>query len=126
MTVMWLDENSGVGMGICEFATSFVMAMAKPKQYNNDTGRYDDDWPSVVAVRGPESKYTKDELAKLYEFGARRTERYDEMFRWRLGCNLIIVDKFDDGRWAIKRQTWYHFSIKETMQEVFDLFDKEM
>lgn len=126
MTVMWLDECSGVGMGICEVATSFMMAMANPKQYNRETGRFDDDWPSVVAVAGSVSDYTDEELAEIERFGERRTARYDEMFRWRMGCNLIIIRKLFDGRWAIKRQTWYNFSINETMQEAFDLFDKDI
>ncbi|MBI4120742.1 MAG: hypothetical protein HY457_00595 [Parcubacteria group bacterium] len=95
--LMWND--GGYGLGICSVAAGMIWSMDRP-----GPGR--PDLPSVVAVCGPDKKYTKRELEKLAVFAAKRTAAYDKMFGQRRGANLIIFDKTEWGRWMRKRLTW--------------------
>lgn len=97
--LMW--SEGGAGYGICSFAGAMLWESQRPSESYPD-------WPSVVAVRGPAEKYSDDELARLVEFSGARTARYDEMFRWRQGANLIVLDKVETGAWLRKRMSWTH------------------
>ena len=94
----WLTRDSGSGMGICSVANSFLWGIQRPSETNQDL-------KSIVAIRGPASKYTDAEIVLLYGFSRQKTAEYDEMFRFRLGANLIIIDKKSCG-WLRKRMTW--------------------
>jgi len=123
--IMWLDRDSGTGYGVCSVGNMLAQSMMTPREYNKDTGRYDDDWPSTVAVKGPQDKYTQEELDALNAFGAEMTARYDEVFRYRMGCNLIIIDKYGEDSWMRKRQSWdYGSMFSPTLREALDTFRK--
>lgn len=69
------------------------------------------DLSSIVAITGPASKYTDDELRTLADVSDALTAAYDELFTERRGANLWIVDKddqFSPKRWMVKRLTWDH------------------
>lgn len=88
-----LEWNSGgYGFGICSFASSMMWSMDAP-------GPDKPDLKSIVAVSVPQDKYTDEELQKIVAFSERQTARYDQMFRWRRGANLILLDKQRDGGW---------------------------
>ena len=126
MAVMWLDENSGTRYDVCTVANTFIAAMMQPQKYNEETGQYDDDWPSIVVVEGPRDKYTAEEIVELEAFGAEMTARYDEAFRWRMGCNLIIINKYSETEWMRKRQSWEFGSMwSRSLIEALDVFRKD-
>ena len=69
------------------------------------------DIPSTVAVSGPPSRYTDDELSKIVAFAEWQDARYDKLFRVKRGCNGILFDKLDwlstrPVRWMVKKFTW--------------------
>jgi hypothetical protein len=101
--LMW--NSGGFGYGICEVAGMMIQEMMVPTKENPD-------WISVVAISGPPTKYTTEELKKLVEFSKKETARYDKLFRWRMGCNLIFINKEDNYKgghiWFRKRQTWQY------------------
>lgn len=116
--LMW---STGYGYGICSVGNMMMAALSHPDEKNPD-------WPSVVTVSSPPEKYTDDELRKLVEFSKERkerTERYDRMFNYRMGANLIVLDKMDgqDGRWLRKRQSWYMGPMfSQTLDEALEVF----
>lgn len=114
--LMWND--GGVGLGITPIATSFMLNLMKPKSK-------EDDWKSVVAVSGPPEKYTNKELQKLVDFSERRTAIYDEMFSYRMGCNLIHINKYDENTWLRKRTSWDMGPMfSKSLDEAMSVFDK--
>ncbi len=75
---------------------------------------------------GNPAKYTDEELAKLAEFADEQDRRYDEMFRWRRGCNAILFDKVETGRWMRKRLTWqYGPMFSPTLDKAIGVFANE-
>jgi len=109
--LMW--NSGGTGMGVCTVANAFVMNSMVPESKQED-------WKSVVAISGSPEKYSDKELEKLVAFSERRTANYDRMFRYRMGCNLIFIDKVEENRWLRKRLTWdmglmYSVSLDEAM-----------
>ena len=115
--LQWND--GGMGHGICTVASSMMWAMGKPKE-----PRGADDLKSVVAVSGPPNKYTDDELNALVEFSEQRTANYDKMFNWRLGANLICINKISDDCWMRKRLSWeYGPMASPTLQEAIAVFN---
>lgn len=97
-----LEWNSGgYGFGVCSFANSMLWAMDTPSSEKSDL-------KSIVAVSGPPKKYSDEELEKIVAFSERVTARYDKMFRYRRGANLILLDKpsFADGKWMRKKLSW--------------------
>lgn len=114
--LQWND--GGMGHGICAVASSMMWAMSRPKE-----PRGTDDLKSVVAVSGPPDKYTDEELKTLVEFSDERTAKYDAMFNWRLGANLICVNKLGPDCWMRKRLSWeYGPMVSSTLQEALDVF----
>lgn len=114
--LQWND--GGMGHGICTVASSMMWAMSRPKE-----PRGADDLKSVVAVSGPPAKYTDEELAALVEFSDERTAKYDAMFNWRLGANLICINKLSDGAWMRKRLSWESGPMMSpTLREALDVF----
>jgi len=117
--LVWND--GGTGYGLCAVAGFAVWAMSEPKH-----PRGADDLRSIVAVSGPPEKYTVEELEKLVAFSERRTAHYDTMFRWRLGANLIFIDKMPDGRWYRKRQSWtMGVMSSDTLDEAMAVFERD-
>lgn len=111
-------NEGGMGFGLCAVASSLRWSLARPNE-----PRGADDLKSVVAVSGPPSKYTDEELAALVEFSAERTAKYDEMFNWRLGANVICINKLDSGCWMRKRLSWEYGPMSSpTLQEALDVF----
>lgn len=114
--LQWND--GGMGHGICTVASSMIWAMSRPKE-----PRGADDLKSVVAVSGPPTKYTDEELATLVQFSDERTAKYDAMFYWRLGANLICINKLDSGCWMRKRLSWESgLMVSPTLQEAIEVF----
>ena len=114
--IQWND--GGMGFGICAVGNSMAWSLSRPKEPHGA-----DDLKSVVAVSGPPSKYTDGELATLVEFSDARTAKYDEMFRWRVGANLICINKLETGCWMRKRLTWEAGQmVSKTLQEALDVF----
>lgn len=105
-------NNGGMGHGICSFASSMLWAMNRPKH-----PRGEDDLQSIVAVSGPPDKYTDEELAALVAFSDEQTADYDKMFNWRLGANLICINKFDETSWMRKRLSWEYGPMFSTSLE---------
>jgi len=94
-----LEWNSGsCGFEVCEF-DSIIGEMDRP-------GPDRPDLKSIVAVSGPSDKYTDEELDKIFAFSERITACYDEMFCYRRGANLFLLDKEGNGLWMRKRLTW--------------------
>lgn len=93
--LLW--NQGGVGLGSVAGAALWNMQAPGPGK---------PDWPSIVAVGGDPSTYTDEELRKIVAFAQKVTERYDRMFRVRMGANLLILRKDGDGRWLRKRLTW--------------------
>lgn len=91
-------NSGGYGFGICSVANSMMWAMDEPNAEKPDL-------KSTVAICGDPAKYTDEELEKIVAFAKRRDEKYDSMFRYRRGCNMILIGK-EDGRWMRKRLTW--------------------
>lgn len=95
-----LEWNSGGhGLGLCSFGNAILWRQSRP-------GPGERDLKGIVAVSCPQESYTDEELAKIAEFNKRLTAKYDEMFRVRMGANLILIGKMDNGRWLRKRLTW--------------------
>ena len=81
---------------------------------------------SVVAVSWPPEKYTDEEIQKLYKFSVAETERYDKRVKTRVGANLIVFDKYEDGQWLRKRLTWEIGEMtSETLNEAIEVFTKD-
>jgi hypothetical protein len=111
-------NEGGMGHGVCAVASSMMWAMSRPKE-----PRGADDLKSVVAVSGPPTKYTDEELALLIEFSDERTAKYDAIFNWRLGANLICINKLDNGCWMRKRLSWeYGPMVSPTLQDAIGVF----
>ena len=114
--IMW--NEGGMGMGVCTVANSFLMNSMSPESREND-------WKSVVAISGPPEKYTDEELEKLVGFSERRTAHYDSMFRYRMGCNLICINKIDETRWYRKRLTWDMGPMtSSSLDDAMNVFEK--
>jgi hypothetical protein len=92
-------NSGGYGHGLCVMAHAMLWATDMP-------GPNKPDLRSIVAVSGPTGKYSTEELCQIAAFAKDVTARYDEMFTVRRGCNLILLDKRDDGRWLRKRLSW--------------------
>ena len=117
----WLTPDSGTGFGICAVGNAMMWAMAKPDEDHPDL-------KSVVAIKGDPDDYTDEELAALHEFSQQRTAKYDQHFRWRLGCNTIIIGKETWGNrttWLRKRLSWDMGRMwSETLKEAIAVFDE--
>lgn len=115
--LMW--NSGGTGFGICSFASELLWQMDQP-------GPDKPDLISVVAVGAPPDNYTDEELAKLVAFSEERTARYDKMFRYRRGANLIIIHKTEDGqRWLRKRLSWDRGQMySPTLEEAIAVMSK--
>jgi len=98
MIAKLLWNSGGNGFGICSVANAFMWTMDRPGPNNQD-------YPSIVAVTGSPKDYTDEELEKLVAFAEQATSRYDRMFSYRRGANLIIFEKFA-GQWLRKRLSW--------------------
>jgi hypothetical protein len=96
-------NSGGYGFGICSVANSMMWAMDEPSADKPDL-------KSTVAICGDPKKYTDEELEKIVAFAKRRDKKYDEMVRYRRGCNMILIGKEEDNapshRWMRKRLTW--------------------
>lgn len=115
--LLW--NNGGTGFGICAFANSMSWTMSKPKEPHGS-----DDLKSIVAVSGPPDKYTDEELQTLVAFSERRTADYDKMYKWRLGANLICIDKYSDNNWLRKRLSWDRGPMySPTLSEALAVFE---
>ncbi|MBI2124347.1 hypothetical protein HYT92_01010 [Candidatus Pacearchaeota archaeon] len=121
--VLWLKPDSGTGFGLCEVAGQLIWNMQKPRKFNPKTGRFNDDWASIVAVIGPKLKYFDWELEKIIPFAEKLTLEYDKRFRYRMGCNLIIFEKREDGRWLRKRMSWTEGAMySESLDDAIKIF----
>ncbi|MBI2046807.1 hypothetical protein HYT26_01430 [Candidatus Pacearchaeota archaeon] len=121
--VLWLKPDSGTGFGLCAFAGQIIWNEQEPKKFNPETGRFDDDWASVVAVIGPKLKYFDWELEKIIPFAEKMTQEYDKHWRYRVGCNLIILEKREDGRWLRKRMSWIEGQMySKSLDEAIKIF----
>lgn len=96
-SVEW--NSGGYGFGVCSLAGSILWGMQEPSAKKPDL-------KSTIAICGKPEKYTDEELEKVVAFAKRHDEKYDKMFRYKLGCNMILFDKTDEGRWMRKRLTW--------------------
>jgi len=96
-------NSGGYGFGVCSVANSMMWAMDEPSADKPDL-------KSTVAICGDPAKYTDEELEKIVAFAKRRDEKYDSIFRYRRGCNMILIGKEEDNapshRWMRKRLTW--------------------
>lgn len=121
--IMW--NGGGMGYGIARMAGIMMAAMDQP-------GPNKPDWPSVVAVSGPASKYSDDELRALVEFSRRQTRDYDRRWKWRRGANLVCIDKGEpnaDGStsWFRKRQSWDTGMMwSATLEHAMAIFDRDV
>ena len=119
--LLW--NSGGTGFGICRVAGMDIWASRRPEH-----PRGEDDLPFTVAVMGPKEKYTYSELLKLFRFSWRRTEEYDRMFRWRLGANLIHINKQVSNQgatWMRKRMSWEYGPMwSETLDEAIAVFEQ--
>jgi hypothetical protein len=114
-----LEWNSGGwGFGICSFANEMTWALDQPSKDNPDL-------KSVVAICGEPKKYTTEELRRIVEFSKAATERYDKMFKWRRGCNLILLDKWSEASWMRKRLTWHTAGYSPSLEEALAVFEKD-
>jgi hypothetical protein len=101
--LMW--NTGGTGYGVCAFAGMMLAAMDHPEPNKPD-------WKSIVAVQGDPRDaaiYTDEELRTLVSYSRANTARYDQMFSWRRGANLIFIWKTtweNNTEWYVKRQSW--------------------
>jgi hypothetical protein len=116
-----LEWNSGgYGFGVCALAASLIWGNDHPTKTKPDL-------KGIVAVCGKPGKYTTEELRKIVEFSKLVTARYDELFRYRRGCNLILLDKREDGHWMRKRLSWTEGPMySATLEEAMKVFTKEL
>ena len=117
----WTAPDSGLGYGVCAVGNMLMWAMDAP-------GPGHPDLKSIVAVLGPPGQYTNAEIRRLWAFSQRRTRDYDRMFRYRRGCNLIIIGKhtWSCGAWIRKRQSWDRGPITSpTLGEAMAIFDDQ-
>ena len=122
--VLW--NSGGYGYGICRMAGMDFFGSMRP-------GPDRPDWPSIVAVSGQREKYTDEEIEKIAAFSKRVTANYDKVFSWRMGANLIILDKqvmeLSEGTnvsWMRKRQSWeYGAMFSPTLDEALAVFARE-
>ncbi len=114
-------NQGGTGFGICSFAMAAIWAEDRP-------GPDKPDLKSIVAVNGPPDKYTDEELAKIVAFAERKTAAYDQMYRWRRGANLILINKHDTGigtLWLRKRLSWDHGPMySATLDEALEVMER--
>ena len=100
-----LEWNSGGhGFGIPAFAGAMLWASDRPTAERPDL-------KSIVAVCMPQEKYTDDELREICAFARLVTGNYDELFGYRRGCNMLIIEKYEGefwkgNNWMIKRMSW--------------------
>jgi hypothetical protein len=116
--LMW--SEGGTGFGICSVGASLIWALDRP-------GPDKPDLKSVVTVHGSPDDFTDEELAKLVEFSEERTARYDEIFRWRRGANLILIGKPShmQGKWLRKRLTWDHGPMySDSLEEAIEIMSR--
>ena len=116
--LQWND--GGYGFGVCEVGAAMIWTMDTP-------GPDKPDLKSTVAVSGPPDKYTDEELEKILAFSERVTARYDKMFSYRRGANLILLDKpeYAEGRWLRKRLSWTIGPMfSETLDEALAIMEK--
>lgn len=125
--LMWLTADSGLGYGIPSFTNMLIQSSMTPS-------KPEDDWKSVVAIKGPADKYTDKELEKLVAFSDAYTADYDTRWRVRMGANLIIMDKVTFNwtdppttRWLRKRQSWERGMMhSDTIDEAIAHFSKDL
>lgn len=115
-------NRGGYGFGICSVASSMLWAMDAP-------GPGKPDLKCIVAVSGSPEKYTDEELAKIVVFSERVTAKYDTMFRYRRGANLILLDKSSDLnseiKWMRKRLTWTQGPMwSDTLDEAISVMER--
>lgn len=114
--LMW--NQGGMGYGVCTTGMMAIQNSMRPQSK-------EDDWISIVAVSGPPEKYTDEELEKLVAFSEAQTARYDKIFNYRMGCNLICINKVDSGSWMRKRQSWEYGSMfSETLDDAIAVFTR--
>lgn len=114
--IVW--NSGGCGFGLCGMANTMSWAMDRP-------GKGKPDLSSIVAVSGPQEKYTDEELREIAAFSERATADYDKMFSYRRGANLICIDKTTDGRWMRKRLTWEIGPMfSDTLKEAIAIFER--
>jgi hypothetical protein len=115
-----LEWNSGgYGYGLCSVAGAMIWEDDRPTKDKPDL-------KSIVAVCGDPAKYTDEELALIVEFSKVVTRRYDEMFKYRRGCNMILLDKRDDGMWLRKRLSWTQGPMySPTLDEALAVMEKD-
>lgn len=114
-------NEGGMGYGVCAVGNLMLWAMSKPKE-----PRGADDLKSIVAVSGSADRYTDKELAALVQFSDEQTAKYDAMFRWRLGANLICINKLDDDCWMRKRLSWECGPmVSPTLEEALSVFQEK-
>lgn len=112
---MW---STGSGFGVCAVGNAMMWALDRPTEDKPD-------WPSVVTVSGPSDKYTDAELETIIEFAKQQTAHYDEMFKYRRGANLVVIDKEGEGRWLRKRMSWYMGPMySPTLSEALEIFKR--
>lgn len=124
-TLMW--NQGGTGFGLCEVAGAMFWATTP------EPASREQDLKSIVAISGPPEKYTDEELRLLVAFARRRTAEYDEMFRYRVGANLICIGKevrWDDKQgalietWNRKRLSWNQGLMwSATLEHALALFE---
>jgi len=111
-------NSGGYGFGICSVATSMMWAMDEPSADKPDL-------KSTVAICGDPEKYTDEELEKIVAFAKRHDEKYDSMFRYRRGCNMILIGKEENGRWLRKRLSWeYGPMYSPTLDEAIAVMER--
>lgn len=116
-----LDWNEGgTGFGLCTFGNSMIWRSQRPKH-----PRGADDLKGIVAVSLPKEKYTDEELLKLVEFNKRITADYDKYCGYRLGANLICIDKTEFGNWLRKKMSWeYGPMFSPTLDEAIKFMER--
>jgi len=86
-----------------------------------------EDWPYNVGIEGDPAVYTDDELRQLLAFSEEMTAKYDQMFRYRRGCNLILLHRYPGEEfWYRRRETWeYGYMWSSTLEDALDTFRDE-
>jgi hypothetical protein len=114
-SLMW--SGGGAGFGVCKVGAMFLWADQRP-------GPDEPDWPYVVTVQGDPKIYTDDELRQLLAFSEEMTARYDRMWKWRVGANLIVIKKSAETCcWYRKQMSWeMGYMWGSTLEDACDTF----
>lgn len=112
--------SGGGGFGLCRVANMMAWEMDRP---DKSSGK--GDLVSIVAVGLPKEKYTIEELRLIAGFADRVTARYDRLFGFRRGANMILIDKMSDGRWLRKRLSWTEGSmVSDTLADAIAVMER--